>query len=187
VFAFGDVNAMGGSTGDFGSLLGKVTTAAHSLNQFAIAVTQKLCFYANSASCTQTDPEFRRVPGRSPRVQLPDAHQGVLCVASRDRRRGYANVRQGDRAGGHSRGVITSAALSNRLASGHLCARGDAATAAQTATASIAGGVVADTFSRGSQTPSFGGSQPVLPAAVEELCQRSRAGGRRDEQERLDE
>ncbi len=33
------------------------------ISRFAIAVTQKLCFFANSSACVETDPEFRRVAG----------------------------------------------------------------------------------------------------------------------------
>jgi len=147
VFAFGDVNAMGGSTGDFGSLLGKVTDgSAQPLNQFAIAVTQKLCFYANSASCTQTDPEFRRVAGAFAKATVP------VAISRRDH---------------------FCQALSNRLGIPDICAlAATLPTAAQTATASIAGGVVADTFSRGSQTPVTSADPNLFfRAAVEELCQ----------------
>jgi hypothetical protein len=31
------------------------------LNRFALATAQKLCYYADSAGCTESDPEFRRV------------------------------------------------------------------------------------------------------------------------------
>ena len=31
------------------------------LNRFALAMTQKLCFFANSSQCEETDPEMRRI------------------------------------------------------------------------------------------------------------------------------
>ena len=35
--------------------------AGQTVNRFALAMTQKLCFFANSAACVETDPEMRRV------------------------------------------------------------------------------------------------------------------------------
>jgi hypothetical protein len=72
-FAFGGVNEAGTTLDDLGGLLAKVTdTAADptapalepelaTLNRFALATAQKLCYYADSAGCTESDPEFRRV------------------------------------------------------------------------------------------------------------------------------
>jgi len=71
--AFGDVNAKGTTLTDLGTLLGTVTdtvadpnapqmdSSLTTLNRFALAFTQKVCYYADSASCTESDPEFRRI------------------------------------------------------------------------------------------------------------------------------
>ncbi len=53
-FGFRGVTAQGSSIFDLANLL-----AAHP--DFAAAWTQKLCTYANSAPCDETDPEFQRV------------------------------------------------------------------------------------------------------------------------------
>jgi hypothetical protein len=63
-FAFGDVSAEGTSLLDFGNFLAQVTdqrVAGSEVNRFALAMTQKLCFFANSSRCVETDPEMRRV------------------------------------------------------------------------------------------------------------------------------
>jgi hypothetical protein len=71
--SFDDVNATGVTLTDLGTLLGTVTdtvadpsappmdASLQTLNRFAISFTQKLCYYADSASCTESDPEFRRI------------------------------------------------------------------------------------------------------------------------------
>ncbi len=71
--AFGDVNAKGTTLTDLGTLLGTVTdtvadpnapqmdSSLTTLNRFALAFTQKLCYFADSAACTESDPEFRRI------------------------------------------------------------------------------------------------------------------------------
>ena len=58
--AFGDYKATGSSILDLGVYLTRVTDR-NGLPLFGVAVTQQLCFYANSAPCSTTDAEFRRV------------------------------------------------------------------------------------------------------------------------------
>jgi hypothetical protein len=69
-FSFADVNQAGTTLADLGALIGKVTDTVDdpaldsnlkTLNRFALAMTQKLCYYADSAACSETDPEFRRI------------------------------------------------------------------------------------------------------------------------------
>ncbi|HEY2734798.1 MAG TPA: hypothetical protein VGI70_12475, partial [Polyangiales bacterium] len=175
--AFGDTNASGASMLDLGPLLAKVSDGATTdpLNQFASSITQKLCFYADSTQCDESDPEFRRVAlafqnsqfnfmtlvkelfasplvtGTSPTVSF--AQDALpMSIMRRDH---------------------FCAALSNRLAKPDLCALAvPLPTFAQTATAKIAGSVAADAFSRGSE-------QPITPpdptlfyrAAIEMLCE----------------
>jgi hypothetical protein len=176
-FAFGTVNATGGSINDLGSLLAQVNDGdpTNPLSQFAAAVTQKLCFYANSSGCDTTDPEFRRIAFAfqnstfnfpalikelfsSPLVTgapFPDAGTVAPPTVSISRRDHLC------------------AALSNRLGLTDICSLAvPLPTTAQAATATIAGGVAADAFSRGSETP-VTPSDPNLffRAAAEELCE----------------
>jgi hypothetical protein len=175
VFAFADVNAPGASTLDFGSLLGKVTDGnAAPLNQFAVGVTQKLCFYANSAACDTSDPEFRRVAGAFANgfnfpTLIKELFASPLVTGAVDTQ----TFPKASVPVAISRRDHFCQALANRLGIADICSlSATLPTATQTATAAIAGGVVADTFSRGSQTP----VTPADPnlffrAAVEELCQ----------------
>jgi hypothetical protein len=175
VFAFGDVNASGGSIADFGTLLGQVTDgAAAPLNQFAVGMTQKLCYYANSTACDTTDPEFRRVVGAFVNgfnfpTLIKELFASPLVTGAVDTK----TFAKGTVPISISRRDHFCQGLSNRLAVPDLCAL--AATLpsqAQSATASVAGAVVADTFSRGSPTP-VTPQDPNLffRAAVESLCQ----------------
>jgi hypothetical protein len=174
-FAFGDVNATGASIIDFGTLVGKVTDgSATPLNQFAVGVAQKLCFYANSAACDTTDPEFRRVVGAFASgfnfpTLIKELFASPLVTGALDTKTfAKASVPVAI-----SRRDHFCQALGNRLGIADICALSTTLpTSAQTTTATIAGGVVADAFSRGSQTP----VTPADPnlffrAAVEQLCQ----------------
>jgi hypothetical protein len=63
-FAFGDVIQEGETVGDFGkfvSMVSDLQVAAQPVNRFALAMTQKLCFFANSSACEEADPEMRRI------------------------------------------------------------------------------------------------------------------------------
>jgi hypothetical protein len=63
-FGFGDISTSGKTLLDFGTFLSQVSDHAVSdtpLNRFALALTQKLCFFANSAKCEESDPEMRRI------------------------------------------------------------------------------------------------------------------------------
>jgi hypothetical protein len=62
-FGFGDVSEAGTSLVDFGTYLSRVTDSAggDAVNRFALEMTQKLCFFANSSRCLTSDPEMRRV------------------------------------------------------------------------------------------------------------------------------
>jgi hypothetical protein len=176
-FAFGDVNAAGTSILDVGTLLAQVNDGdpTNPLSQFATAITQKLCFYANSSACDTTDPEFRRIAFAfqnstfnfpalikelfsSPLVTgapLPDAGAEATPTVSISRRDHFC------------------AALSNRLGISDICSLAvPLPSTAQSATQTIAGGVSADAFGRGSETP-VTPSDPNLffRAAVEELCE----------------
>ena len=75
---------------------GRGDTADQPVKRFAIAMTQKLCFFANSAGCLESDPEFRRVARRSrtSNYDLHDAGEGAVLVAAGDQRRHTATTDQ---------------------------------------------------------------------------------------------
>jgi hypothetical protein len=173
-FAFGDVRATGSSMNDLGGYLAMVTDG-NGLPRFGIAVTQQLCFFANSSPCAENDPEFRRVVGAfrdsnfnyavlmkeffaSPIVT------GAAATGSYDVGQVPISITRRDH---------LCAALSNRLGKPDLCAQAVALpSSAQTSTARIAASVAADAFSRGAQSP-VTPTEPTLfyRAATEMLCE----------------
>jgi len=173
-FAFGDVRATGSSMTDLGGFLAMVTDG-QGLPRFGIAVTQQLCFYANSSPCSENDPEFRRVVGAfrdggynygalmkeffsSPLVT------GAIATVTFDAGQVPISITRRDH---------LCAALSNRLGKPDLCAQAVALpSSAQTSTARIAASVAADAFSRGAQSP-VTPTEPTLfyRAATEMLCE----------------
>jgi hypothetical protein len=177
VFAFDDVNQAGANMLAYGPLLGKVTDSdpVMPLNQFAIGVTQKLCFYANSVACSLSDPEFRRV------VAAFQANYdfGVLVTqffASPLVTGAVATATfnpQGSVAVSISRRDHFCAALSNRLGVTDVCALvAPLPTQAQTATNTIAGALPADAFGRGVSAPVTPAQPSVFyRAGSEELCE----------------
>jgi hypothetical protein len=177
-FAFGSVNTTGANLLALGPLLLQVadqTDPGQSIGRFAVAVTQKLCFYANSAPCLESDPEFRRVAlsfqansfnflslvkelFASPLVTgaattaTATANGMTISIARRDQ---------------------LCASLSSRLSKPDLCAlAAPIPSTAQAATVKIATAVAADAFSRGAESP-VTPTDPTLfyRAASEMLCE----------------
>jgi hypothetical protein len=178
VFAFGSVNAPGASIRDLGALLAQVTDASdptQPLSRFALALTQRLCYFANSAPCEESDSEFRRVAlsfehsnfnffslikelFASPLVTGASAtttftQAGIpVSIARRDQ---------------------LCAALSNRLERPDLCSLAAVLpTTAQSAMNRTATSVPADAFSRGSEAP-ITAADPTLfyAAGTEAVCE----------------
>ncbi len=175
VFAFGTVNATGANINDFGRLLGTMTDGDPNspINQFAIGVAQKLCYYANSAPCDVTDPEFRRVASNFAQafsfpVLIKDLFASPLITGAADTK----TSAKGTVPISVSRRDHFCQALSNRLGIQDICALATALpSAAQTSTATIAGSVVADAFGRGTVAPVTPASPTLFyRAAVEQLC-----------------
>jgi hypothetical protein len=177
VFAFMDVNKNGASMLDFGGLLASVSDGAmpEPLNTFAQALTQKLCFYANSAQCDPRDPEFRRVALAFQHADY-DFHTlfGELFASPLVTGAGATmTFAQDQMPVSISRRDHFCGALSQRLGKPDLCALAVALPSnTQAATARLAATVPADAFSRGSEIP-ITPSQPTLfhRAAVEMLCE----------------
>jgi hypothetical protein len=174
-FGFANVVQNGTSLADFGRFLTLVTdeqVPGQVINRFALALTQKLCFFANSAMCEETDPEMRRIAlafqnasydfstlvrelFSSPLVtsSAPTATfatDGVtISIARRDQLCG---------------------ALSNRLAKPDLCEIAmPTPTDVTTVMNRLAGAVPADGFSRGTEFPVTAPDPNLFYRAASEL------------------
>src|SRR6188768_1005327 len=186
--AFGSVNASGKSLADLGGLLAQGTDGgADALNRFAIAFTQKLCFFADSAACAEDDPEFRRIAKAFVDSQF-NFKTLVHEMFSSPLVTGLATTKTFE-----ARDVVVSiarrdqlcASLSNRLGMPDLCALsvafpfssgfGGTSTSpieVQRAAFRIAGSLPADTFSRGAESPVTPTSPTLFfRAASEMLCE----------------
>jgi hypothetical protein len=173
-FAFGDVRATGSSINDLGTYLAMVTDGA-GLPRFGIAVTQQLCFFANSSPCSETDPEFRRIVGAfkdstfNYAVLMKEFFSSPLVTGAA----ATSAVGPGQIPVSITRRDHLCAALSNRLGKPDICAQAVALpSSAQTSTARIASSVAADAFSRGAQSP-VTPTEPTMfyRAATEMLCE----------------
>jgi hypothetical protein len=173
-FAFGDVRATGSSMADLGGYLAQVTDGG-GLPRFGISVVQQLCYYANSAPCSESDTEFRRVVNAFKNSSFNFA---VLAKEFFSSPLVTGAAATGSFAAGEvplsiSRRDHLCAALSNRLAKPDLCAQAiPLPSNTQRTTASIAASVAADAFSRGAQAP-VTPSEPTMfyRAATEMLCE----------------
>jgi hypothetical protein len=188
VFAFATVNSTGNSMLDLGPLIQQVTDGNPTtpLNQFAYAVTQNLCFYANSTACDVSDPLFRQIamdfqngsfnfPSLVKEFFASTIVTGVPIVADAVAPAPAADAGPppGEAPISISRRDHFCDALSNRLGIADICSLAvPLPTQAQTATATIAGSVAADSFSRGAQSPVTPSSPNLFfRAGVEELCE----------------
>lgn len=188
-FAFTTVNSAGSDMLALGPLILQVTDGDPNtpLNQFAAGITQKLCFYANSTACDTTDPEFRRIAFAFQNstfnfaVLIKEFFSSPLVTGAVATIDGGATPAEAGVDAGTAGEVPVSisrrdhfcAALSNRLGIADICSLAvPLPNSTQAATATIAGGVAADAFSRGSENP-VTPSDPNLffRAAVEELCE----------------
>jgi hypothetical protein len=157
-FGFADVTANGTTLVDFGKLVGQVTDsqASPTLNRFALETTQKLCFFANSAQCEETDPEMRRV-AQAFQTASYDFKTLVRELMASPLVTGWANTATFTQDGltiSVARRDQLCGALSARLGKADLCEIAvPAPTGVTTAMNRLAGAIPADAFSRGSQFP----------------------------------
>jgi hypothetical protein len=193
---FGNVAADGTTMADLGGLLAQVSdtneavadAALKTVNRFAISITQKLCYYADSAGCAEDDPEFRRVAKAFEdsnfdfKTLLRELFASPLVTGAThtltfDRRNVVVSVARKDQ---------LCQALSNRLGKPDLCAQnvafpytsgfggpsGNSTLSSQLAIFRIAGAMPADGFSRGSEQP-VTSAEPTLfyRAASELICE----------------
>lgn len=144
-FAVDGVQASGEGVGDLAAIL-----ASHP--RFAVAWTQKLCNWANSAPCMESDPEFERIAnafrksGHKWKVLVRELFSSPLITLAK-------NTRTSE-----TRGISLSVlrrdhfcvALSNRLGIPDLCAMSSAdVTPYNTAVKRYAAFVPVDAYSRG--------------------------------------
>ncbi|HKP59505.1 MAG TPA: hypothetical protein VJV78_22435 [Polyangiales bacterium] len=173
-FAIGNVNTMGASMMDLGGFLTQVSndTPQGPVSGFAVEMTRKLCFYANSEDCSSSDPEFMRIA----RAFQTSNHDFLVLVKEFFASPLVTNVGAAAAAQATvsiSRRDHLCAALSNRMGRPDLCAlAASMPTQQQSATARIASSVAADAFSRGSESP-ITSSDPTMfyRAATEMLCE----------------
>ncbi|HEY5449437.1 MAG TPA: hypothetical protein VIQ54_11835 [Polyangia bacterium] len=158
-FAFGDVNDKGADLPAIGTLIARVTDGG-GLHRFAITMAQDLCFWANSAPCSETDAEFRRVVGAFENSAPMPYNFAVLIKEFFASPLVTGVVATGTYPAAGSVPISISrrdhfcAALSNRLGKPDLCAQTvPRPSSTQAATATIAQSVATDAFSRGSQIP----------------------------------
>src|SRR6185436_21181697 len=137
-----------------------------------------LCFWANSAPCSESDAEFRRVVGAFENSTPMPYNFAVLVKEFFASPLVTGAVATGTYSTAGSVPISISrrehfcAALSNRLGKPDLCAQAvPVPSSAQTTTATIAQSVAADAFSRGSQIP-VTPSDPTMfyRSASELLC-----------------
>jgi hypothetical protein len=177
-FGFGDVQQNGTSLVDFGTFVGQVTdaqVAGQTVNRFALATTQKLCFFANSAACEETDPEMRRIAlaFQSANYDFPTLVRQLFSSPLVTNAADTATFDQDGVTVSITRRDQLCYALSTRLGKPDVCQIAmPTPTGITTAMNRLAGSIVADAFSRGSQNP-VTPSDPNLfyRAATELVCE----------------
>ncbi len=174
-FGFGDVAADGTTLLDFGRLLGEVVDRREglpTLHRFALELTQKLCFFANSQACEESDAEMRRVAlafeqsNYDFKVLVRELFSSPLVTG--------ASLTETARVDG----VVVSvahrdqlcAALEKRLNRPDLCENAlPAPTNVTSKLARLAGALPADGFSRGSEYPVTAPDPSLFYFAASEL------------------
>jgi hypothetical protein len=171
-FAFDNVSQSGTTLTDFGTLLQQVTdeqVAGNVVNRFALAMTQKLCFFANSAQCEETDPEMRRIALDFQnakfdfKVLVRELFSSPLVTASAS----TATFVQDGVTISITRRDQLCQALSNRLAIPDICKL--AVPLVSSPINLLAGALPADAFSRGSQFPVTAPDPNLFYRAASEL------------------
>jgi hypothetical protein len=174
-FGFGNISQNGTTLADFGKFLTQVTdeqVPGNALSRFALHMTQKLCFFANSARCVETDPEMRRVASAFQsanydfRALVRELFSSPLVTSAAST---ATFVSDGVTISLARRDQLCHA-LSNRLAKPDLCEIGlPTPTDVTTATNRLAGALPADAFSRGSENPVTAPDPNLFYRAASEL------------------
>jgi len=177
-FGYGNVSGNGKTLADFGGFLKQVTdeqVTGNVISRFALEMTQKLCFFANSTQCEETDPEMRRIAqafeGSSFKfdVLVGDLFSSALVTNAEPTKTNQEN--------GATVSILRRdqfcQALANRLAVPDICEIAmPTPTGVTSAMNRLAGALPADSFSRGVAAP-VTPSDPSLffRAASELLCE----------------
>ena len=145
------------------------------MSRFAISLTQQLCYFANSAMCLESDPEFRRVAVafQSSSYNFPTLIRELFSSPLVTNATMTATTQQNGESISIARRDQICGALSNRLGIADVCAlAAPLPTSTQNTTLKIVSSVAADAFSRGSEIP-VTPSDPNLfyRAASEMLCE----------------
>ncbi len=171
-FGFGNVSQAGTTLSDFGTLLQQVTdeqVPGNVISRFALAITQKLCFFANSAQCVETDPEMRRVAldfqnaNFDFKVLVRELFSSPLVTASAS----TATFVQDGVTISITRRDQLCQALSNRLAVPDICKL--SLPLVSSPINLLAGALPADAFSRGTQFPVTAPDPNLFYRAASEL------------------
>jgi hypothetical protein len=178
VFAFGSMNQAGASMMDFGPLLAGVTDMAdpaNTVNRFAIAMTQKLCFFANSSQCVETDPEFRRIAKafETNNFSLPSLVKELFSSPLVTGAKETVTAATMGLTVSIARKDQLCTTMSTRLGKPDLCGlMVPVPNATQLATQKIATSIPADAFSRGVEFPIMAADPSLFySAATEMLCE----------------
>jgi hypothetical protein len=157
-FGFGNVSQNGSTLVDFGTLVGQVTDsqADPTVNRFALAMTQKLCFFANSAQCEETDSAMRQITADFQNANydfktlVRELLSSPLVTAAAD----TATFDQDGITISITRRDQLCAALANRLGKSDICNIAVPSPPASASAMSLsAGAISADGFSRGTPFP----------------------------------
>ncbi len=168
VFAFDGVTGSGGGLDELARLLSEHP-------RFALAWAQKLCFYANSAGCSEDDPELVRVSDAF-RASRHDFKTLVRELFSSPLVTGAAPTKTFT-----DRGVVVSitrrdhlcVALSNRLGLPDVCGISGmpGLTPLQTRASVLSTSLPEDSYSRGAEAPVLGSDTSLFFRSVtENLC-----------------
>lgn len=158
-FGFAGVTGNGKNLVDFGNFMSQVVdsqVAAQPVNRFALEMTQKLCFFANSAQCEETDPEMRRIAlaFQSSNYDWSTLMTQMMTSPLVTDLASTATFVQDGVTISVARRDQLCAALSNRLGQTDLCQIAlPSPEDVTTAMNRLAGAVQADGFSRGTQFP----------------------------------
>lgn len=176
-FGFGNVTGNGRTLVDFGNFIKQVTderVSGSRINRFALEMTQKLCFFGNSAQCDETDPEMRRIAlafetsNYNFKTLVRELYSSPLITAGASTKTFEKN------------GVTISItrrdqlchALSNRLNVADICQIKLPSPAKQSRIATLAGALPYDTFSRGVAEPVTSSDPNIFyRGASEMLCE----------------
>ena len=181
-FAFGDILQEGETVADFGAFLSMVSdyqVLDQPVNRFALALTQKLCFFGNSSKCEESDPAMRRVALEFPNTGYDFAtlvrelfSSPLITMASSTE----TSLENGVTISITRRDQLCTA-LSSRLERADLCENAiPTPTNVTSALNRLAGALPADGFSRGTEFPVTAPDPSLFFAAASELVCEAIAG-----------